>query len=402
MRSASLFISVFIGLSILGMSCREEKVSWPGRIENIDGVTIVHNPAKPKYEDRLLAMEADLSIGQDSGKPEYLFSQIGDLAVDGRGNIYAIDSREAAVRVFDRDGGYVRTIGRQGQGPGETQYPVFIQITAQGELAVYDYSAAHMLFYSLDGVHLRQKRTSRIVYPIGLDPEGRLIAQQILAPPPKGGKVILLFDHDYGSELEIAREEMGQGRVFDIGRPSCYGALAPNDTVLWGDSKEYVLYVLSPDGRLIRKIIKESRHQPITDREKDEYRAKYADALKYGMQISFRDRFPAFSGLFFDDEARVFVRTYERTGGSGDSFYYDVFDREGVYESRVAVPVTLDRNSVWKDGRVYTVETNENGLPVIKRHRVTWRTGGRNRPAAPEFYQQTGGERRGSDRIAGG
>jgi len=376
MRSASLTISVFIGLSILGMSCREEKAAWPGRIENLDGVTIVHNPAKPKYEDRLLAMEADLSIGQDSGKPEYLFSRIGDLAVDGKGNIYAIDSREAAVRVFDRNGGYVRTIGRQGQGPGETQYPVFIQISAQGELAVYDYSAAQMLFYSLDGVYLRQKRTSRIVFPIGLDSEGRLIAQDILAPPPKGGKVILRFDRDYGSEQEIAREEMGQDRVFDIGRPSCYCALSPNGRVLWGDSKEYVLYVLSPEGRLARKIIKESPPQAITDREKDKYRAEYADALRHGMGISFRDRLPAFSGIFFDDEGRVFVRTYERIGGSEDSFYYDVFDGEGVYESRVAVPVTLDRTSVWKDGRIYTVETDENGSPLIKRHRITWKTGG--------------------------
>ena len=36
-------------------------------------------------------MEEDLSIGPDNGKPEYLFSQIGGLAVDDEGNIYAID-----------------------------------------------------------------------------------------------------------------------------------------------------------------------------------------------------------------------------------------------------------------------------------------------------------------------
>ena len=93
------------------------------------------------------------------------------------------------------------------------------------------------------------------------------------------------------------------------------------------------------------------------------------------MQIAFRDRLPAFSGLFFDDQGRILVRTYERAGGKPDSFSYDVFDQDGVYESKVAVPVTLDGNTVWKDGRVYTVENDENGLPLIKRHKIVWKRG---------------------------
>jgi len=376
MKNAGLSVPALVVLSLIAANCGDHKTAWAGKIENVDGVTIVHNPARPMIEDRILVLEEDLSIGQEGGGPEYLFSRVGGLAVDTEGNIYAIESREAAVRVFDKKGGYLRTIGRKGQGPGETQYPVFVQITAEDELAVYDYSAARMLFYSLDGAYLRQKTTSRIVFPIGLDSEGRLIAQYILAPPPKGGKVILRFDRDYGSELELAREEMGLDRVFDIGRPACYAALSPDDRVLWGDSREYVLYLLSSEGKLVKRIAKEFRPQAITDAEKDEYRKKYADALKFGMQISFRDSWPAFSGLFFDDEGRLLVRTYDRAIGSGDSFTYDVFDRHGVYESRVAVPVTLDRNSVWKDGRIYTVESDESGLPLIKRHRIIWKRGG--------------------------
>ena len=376
MKASAMSISALVLISLIAADCRQEKPGWKGRIETVDGITVVHNPLQPRFEDRRLSLEEDLSIGQDHGRPEYLFSQIGDLAVDEEGNIYAIESREAAVRVFDKKGEYLRTIGHKGQGPGETQYPVFVQITGQDELAVYDYSAGRMLFYSLDGAYLRQKTTSRIVLPIGLDSEGRLIAQYILAPPPKGGKVILRFDSDYGSEQELAREEMGPDRVFDIGRPACYAALSPDDRVLWGDSTEYLLNILSPEGKLIRKIIGESHARAITDAEKDEYRGKYADALKFGMQISFRDRWPAFSGLFFDDEGRLLVRTYEQAIGSGVSFYYDVFDREGVYESRVALPMILDRNSVWKDGRIYTVESDESGLPLIKRRKVTWKRGG--------------------------
>ena len=113
----------------------------------------------------------------------------------------------------------------------------------------------------------------------------------------------------------------------------------------------------------------------MTEADRDEYRAKYAEALKHGMQIAFRDLFPAFSGLFFDDQGRILVRTYERVGGSGGLFSYDVFDKDGVYECRVTVPINLDGRSVWKAGKVYTAEHDDNGLSLIKRHRITWTPG---------------------------
>jgi len=376
MRTAELSIFALVALSIIATGCRGERAAWTGRIEIVDGVTVVHNPSRPRIEDRVLILEEDLSIGQEGGRPEYLFSGIGGLTVDAEGNIYAIDASEAAVRVFDKKGGYLRTIGRKGQGPGETQYPIFIQITAQGELAVYDYSAARMLFYSLDGIYLRQKATSRPMLPLGLDSQGRLVAQMILAPPPLGGKVILRLDRAYGSAQEIAREEMGKDRMFDIGRPSCYAALSSDDMILWGDSGQYSLFLMSPNGKLVKRIVKEFHARAITNEEKVEYREEFAEPLKAGMKISFRDRFPAFSGVFFDDQDRILVRTYDRVSASRDSFYYDVFNKEGVYEAKVDVPVTLDRNTVWKDGKVYTVESDESGLPFIKRFRITWKRGG--------------------------
>jgi len=167
---------------------------------------------------------------------------------------------------------------------------------------------------------------------------------------------------------------MGKERAFDIGRPSCYAALSSSNTIIWGDSGQYILHVLNPDGTLVMRIIKEFYPKALTSEDENEYRQKYAEPLKAGMKISFRDNWPAFSGLFFDDEGRILVKTYDRVGGNADSFYYDVFNRQGVYESKVVMPVTLDRYSIWKNGRVYTVETDEEGSPLIKRHRITWRT----------------------------
>jgi len=375
MRSTNTTVSVLVAFSMLGIGCQKERATWTGKIEIVDGITNVSNPAKPKFENRVLILDEELSIGEDEGRPEHLFSEIGGLAVDEQGNLYAIDSREAVVKVFNEQGTYVRTIGRKGQGPGETQYPIFAQVTAQGELAVYDYSVARMLFYSLDGTYLRQKTTPRPVMPIGLDSLGSLVAQYILAPPPLGGKMILKLDRDYGSEQGLVREETGKERGFDIGRPTCYAVLSSGDMIIWGDSSQYILHKLSQAAELAMKITKEYNPLSITSEEESEYRHKYAEPLRAGMTISFRSKWPAFSGLFVDDEGRIFVRTYERAGTGANSFYYDVFNKEGVYESKVIITLNLDRYSVWKNGKVYTVEKDEAGLPLIKRHRATWRTG---------------------------
>ena len=61
----------------------------------------------------------DLVIGADSTREETQFGRIGDLAVAPNGDIAVIDQLNGVVRVFDKDGRYLRTVGRPGQGPGE-------------------------------------------------------------------------------------------------------------------------------------------------------------------------------------------------------------------------------------------------------------------------------------------
>jgi hypothetical protein len=61
----------------------------------------------------------DLALGVDSGAPELQFGRIGDMAVSPNGNIAVIDQLNFVVRVFDSRGTFVRSVGRQGRGPGE-------------------------------------------------------------------------------------------------------------------------------------------------------------------------------------------------------------------------------------------------------------------------------------------
>jgi len=156
--SIALFLSVFILL----VSCGQQKTEWKGTIEEVDGVTLVKNPKEPIYDNDIFHMEEELNIGEAEGKEEYMFSQIGSIAVDDEERIFVSDWKESHIKVFDKDGNYLMTIGRKGQGPGEFESIAAIQITNQKELMVYDGNSRRISFFSLDGKLIRSQGTSEI------------------------------------------------------------------------------------------------------------------------------------------------------------------------------------------------------------------------------------------------
>lgn len=80
----------------------------------------------------------EVTIGQLDGPEEYLFGSIGSIAVADDGTIYVLDLQAQHVRVFDSLGGYVETLGRRGEGPGEFTSAEAIAVLPDGRLAVRD------------------------------------------------------------------------------------------------------------------------------------------------------------------------------------------------------------------------------------------------------------------------
>ena len=64
----------------------------------------------------------EASIGVAAGADEYLFGRISSIyATDDR--IYVVDSQVPAVRIYDHDGTFIRTVGRSGQGAPTSTRP---------------------------------------------------------------------------------------------------------------------------------------------------------------------------------------------------------------------------------------------------------------------------------------
>jgi hypothetical protein len=324
------------------------------------------------YGPEVFRLEKDLSIGKAEGEREYIFSRMAGVSVDGEGRTYIIDRADANVRVFDGNATYSKTIGRKGQGPGETQMPVFVQITSRDEVFIYDYASPRAVYYSLDGRFLRQTPAGHPLLPLKLDSRGNLVGFEILAPPPRGGKILKKYDPIFNLLATFAREESGKPRVFEIGRPALYGCVTPGDNVVWGNSETYLLHVLNSKGELVRTIEREYDPVKITSNDREECQKKYAELLRAGFEIVFHDHFPAFGGIFADDGGRLFVKTYERAEGAAGSFFYDVFDPEGRYEAKVPLAMDLSAGSVWRNHKLYVIESDAQGFQMVNRYAVSW------------------------------
>lgn len=77
-----------------------------------------------------------LAIGLADGPLEYLFGNIADVAVGRDGDMVVADPQAGSVSVFDRNGQFVRYVGRDGDGPGEHRRPASVAVADDGVIGV--------------------------------------------------------------------------------------------------------------------------------------------------------------------------------------------------------------------------------------------------------------------------
>lgn len=91
-------------------------LAWDGQmIDDPDGLRVV-NPETPAAGEVTLSVEELWRVGDDD---ELLFGIVSELLTDADGNVYLLDGQLQEIQVISPDGEWLRTIGRQGQGPGE-------------------------------------------------------------------------------------------------------------------------------------------------------------------------------------------------------------------------------------------------------------------------------------------
>ena len=90
------------------------------------------NHGEPLYAGEPI-ITLDLAIGDESGTDEYTFSYVSQVRTDGHGRIYVNTN---PVNVYDRDGVFLRSLGGEGDGPGEMRFSGSVTAWPDGTLDI--------------------------------------------------------------------------------------------------------------------------------------------------------------------------------------------------------------------------------------------------------------------------
>ena len=145
--------SKWLAVLAITAACGSEAAMESGRDVVVDtiGDTIVVRTLAGSVWSGEATLEPELSIGQLEGPQEYLFGRIGSLAVSDSGTLYVLDSQVPEIRVFDRGGVYLRTLGRSGEGPGELSSPMAIAVLSDGRVLARDSRNQRVQVYTPEG-----------------------------------------------------------------------------------------------------------------------------------------------------------------------------------------------------------------------------------------------------------
>ena len=234
------------------------------------------------------------------------FGMLQAAAFDAAGNLHVLDVDGRTVVVVDPTGGFVRTIGQSGNGPGEFDFPRNLVILPDGRIVVTDIPR-HRTFqiFNSDGSFDRGVRVGndllavvgRIVADRGsgsssvlvasgdlarylslrpeehgdppgkrsvlrLSLEGEELAQEIVAygwAPPSAGPVEVRI----GGRTISSGETTPPPRIFD---PGFFVGALPGGGVVFSDSTAYRIKVTDPAGGIVRILSRPFEPEPVTDR----------------------------------------------------------------------------------------------------------------------------------------
>jgi len=228
-------IAIGLLLCLAGMTVAQ-------KIETVDGVRIVHNEkagawgSSSKVELKLLRTIGDV----DTDDERLAFNAPTDIALDAAGNIYILDSGNCRIQKFDREGKFLMSMGRKGQGPGEFANPTSIDVDSTGFIYAVDSNQSRLVVFKPDGGHLKSSPTTGVNLGRIRFLKSGLIATRVegggifikgpgskpgLPEPPK--KLIKLLDLELNPKVEFGdifdfkdpmTNQMGNGSQIEVGR----------------------------------------------------------------------------------------------------------------------------------------------------------------------------------------
>lgn len=327
-----------------------------------NGAVRVRNPAAGAWGDGegWRAVEVAGIGSADAADPAYVFGEVVDAAPDPLGRVWVLDRQAKELRVFDAAGRHVRTVGREGAGPGEFRNPIGLTWDAGGRMWVVDTSNQRYEVFDTAGRHVRSYRRSiegwGLPWGGGFDRGGEslyepsyytdpatresrhaYIRHRLQGPELVPSDTFLLPEHE---EATYEVEYSGGSHFMRVPYAPALAWHFDGEQGLWfGVGDRYLLVRRALAGDTLRVVERAHRPVAVAAGERDSVvallRERSASAnlgtrtsgpLDLGRIPAVK---PAFRGLVVDDRGYLWVAA--TAPGAEPAGRWDVFDPEGRY-----------------------------------------------------------------------
>ncbi len=345
----------------------------PGLNASAADIPVVHCPSEPPTIRTLELVERWRLDGDDEDAP--LFGLINDVASPAQNDdLYMLDRQMCQVQVFSPDGELLRTLGREGEGPGEFQNPSSLILCDDGTVAVRVGWPAKLVMLKPDGTPAGEwsPGNNLALGQIQEVPDGWLAYTQANDFTNYNGKSfiskmsIARFDHDGNSLKEYRtgeRTNITDPQRHDEGQPffpSPWCVTAADHILLSTARDEFRLELLDLEGRTIRVIERDFVPYRRTQQDKDEIRdgqRMYMNGVRQEIVFHLLDTEPAIRWVRGLPDGRIAIGTcYSRRKLPDDVVIrYDLHAPDGALLEEVRLigdcDLEYDRMQILHDGR---------------------------------------------------
>lgn len=351
--------------------------------------------------------EEVFTIGSVVGDRWDTFGRVGAVQFDARGNLHVFDSLEDHILVVGPDGSPIRTVGGQGDGPGEFGSATRPIVARDGSYTVLGSSRIDLFDPGGDFVRritLDPMTTGIVVASMAL-PDGRLVTSRILRfdddeQPEEGGRPIHLFPMDgagpellytawelpveddneptvSGSAASGMRMTMAAGRAFEPRLD--YDVLTDGRLALM-DSVGYRVKLIGPDGSVSGMIERPIAPLPvdgeIMEAARERFREQRTDFLArlrdMPMQIeregaeslTFAEEVPVLWSLKADWEDRIWLERRDPMGAGGGPI--DIVTADGDYIGTLAPDGLRTPSAFGPDGLMAFIESDALDVQTVR------------------------------------
>lgn len=370
---AALLVSFGIGLS----------AAWAGEEVTVDGVVHVKNGTEPTNGVESWQLDELWTVG-GADDEDVLFGIISQVEIDDENNIYLLDNQLSQVQVFSSDGEFLRTIGREGEGPGEVTNPSAMALLPDGSVGLVKTMPGKLVMIDKEGQPIGD------FVPNDYDPTAGGLFLAIRCYPAGGdlifGGMELRTDASVGTQernYHIRRYGMDKERkaeyyARDIHWDFTNFTMREMDTdfpwqrvdvdpagrvVLAPERYGYDINIYEPDGTLSRVIEREYKSyergeemKELVDRAFKAGMAQLPPGSKYEAEVYE----PDVAELRIADDGSIWTQnSWQQWAGEEGEFRYDVFDSDGHFTKTVSIEcpgsAKEDRLFFGGDGRIYKV-----------------------------------------------